>query len=178
MIKKLFDSLVRPVLEYGNCVRSPRFKMDIVKIEQVQRRATRLIPELQDKTYQDKLRALKLPSLYFRQKRSDMIQTFKIIKGFDRIPADKIFQFSNSVTRGHSFKLQKKSCRLDVRVNNWNGLPPNVVNAETVNQFKDRLDSHWRHRMYDPPENYNKVKDFRSKNISNRRFDKKIGYTG
>ena len=109
------------------------------------------------------LKALKIPSLYFRQKRGDMIQTFKIIKGFDRIPADKIFQFSNSVTRGHSFKLPKKLCRLDVRkfffanrvVNDWNGLPPNVVNAETVNQFKDRLDSHWRHRMYDLPENYN-----------------------
>ena len=32
MIKKLFVSLVRPVLEYDNCVRSPRFKMDIVKL--------------------------------------------------------------------------------------------------------------------------------------------------
>ena len=76
-----------------------------------------------------------------------MIQTFKIIKGFDRIPADKIFKFSSSVTRGHNFKLQKQSCRLDVRkyffanrvVNDWNSLPPNVVNAETINQFKDRL---------------------------------------
>ena len=163
MIKKLFVSLVRPVLEYGNCVRSPRFKTDITNIEQVQRRATRLIPELRDKSYKDRLKQLKLPSLFHRQKRGDMIQTFKIIKGFDRIPADKIFKFSSSVTRGHNFKLQKQSCRLDVRkyffanrvVNDWNSLPPNVVNAETINQFKDRLDSHWRHRMYDLPENYN-----------------------
>ena len=79
-----------------------------------------------------------------------MIQTFKIIKGFDRIPADKIFKFSNPVTRGHNFKLKKQSCRRDVRkcffanrvVNDWNSLPSNVVNAEAVNQFKDRLDSH------------------------------------
>ena len=32
MIKKLFVSLVRPVLEYGNCVRSPRFKKDTIKL--------------------------------------------------------------------------------------------------------------------------------------------------
>ena len=48
MIKKLFTNLVRPVLEYVNCIRSPRFKMDIhvAKIKQVQRRATKLISEL------------------------------------------------------------------------------------------------------------------------------------
>ena len=45
MIKKLFVSLVRPVLEYGNYVRSPLFKKNTIKIEQVQRRAIQLIPE-------------------------------------------------------------------------------------------------------------------------------------
>ena len=37
MVKKLCVSLVRSVLEYGtcNCVRSPRLKTDIWKIEQV-----------------------------------------------------------------------------------------------------------------------------------------------
>ena len=92
-----------------------------------------------------------------------MIQTFKIIKGFDRIPADKMFSFSKSETGGHNFKLKKQSCRLDVRkyfftncvVNDWNSLPIKVVNADTINHFKDKLDSHWRHRMYDLPENYN-----------------------
>ena len=32
MIKKLFVSLVRPLLEYGNFVRSPRFKKDTIKL--------------------------------------------------------------------------------------------------------------------------------------------------
>ena len=69
MINKLLVGLGRPVLEYGNCVRSPRFKTDITKIEQVQRRATRLIPELRDKLYKDRLKQARLPSLYHRQKK-------------------------------------------------------------------------------------------------------------
>ena len=98
--------------------------MDITKIEQVQRPVTKLIPELCDKSYQDRLKHLKLPSLYHRQKRGHMIQTFKIIKWFDKIPPEKLFKFSKSTTRGHNFKLQKQSC-LDVRfanrvVNDWN----------------------------------------------------------
>ena len=89
------------------------------------------------------------------------MQTFKIIKGFDRILADKMLRFSKSVTRGQNFKLQKQSCRIFVWnyffanhvVNDWNSLPIKVVDAETIYQFKDRLDSHWRHRMYFLPEN-------------------------
>ena len=84
------------MLEYGNCVRSRVSKQDTVKIEQVQRRATKLISELWIKSYQDRLEELRLPSLYHRQNRGDMIQTFKIIEGFDRILADKMFRFSKS----------------------------------------------------------------------------------
>ena len=74
-----------------------------------------------------------------------------------------MFRFSKSVTRGHNFNFQKQSCSLFVRkyffanhvVNDWNSLPIKVVNAETIYQFKDKLDSHWSHRMYDLPENNN-----------------------
>ena len=76
-----------------------------------------------------------------------MIQVFKISKDLDRIPDDKILTYSKSVTRGHNFKLQKQSGRLDLRkyffanrvMNDWNSLPIKVLNAETINQFKDRL---------------------------------------
>ena len=43
-VPRLFTTLVRPHLEYGNIIWSPRFKMDSTEIEKVQRRATKLIP--------------------------------------------------------------------------------------------------------------------------------------
>jgi hypothetical protein len=51
-------------------------------------------------------------------------------------------------TRGHSCKLQKFSCRTRLRsnfyavrtVNSWNSLPEEIVNAPSVNAFKNRLD--------------------------------------
>ena len=98
-------------LEYGNCIRSSRFKKEYYKIEQMQRRATKLIPELREKSYQDRLKELRLPSLYHTQKSGDMIQTFKIIEysiEFQQILQDKMFRFSYSVMRGHNFKLQKQ----------------------------------------------------------------------
>ena len=50
--------------------------------------------------------------------------------------------------RGHEKKLSKDRSRLDTRkfffsqrvVNNWNSLPAEVVNAESVNGFKNAYD--------------------------------------
>ena len=36
-------------------------------------------------------------------------------------------------------------------VNDWNSLPPAVVNADTLNQFKNSLDSHWAHIVHTIP---------------------------
>ena len=55
---------------------------------------------------------------------------------------------SGMVTRGHSMKLYKKRVRLEVGrwsfgnrvVERWNSLPEDVVNEETVNGFKGKLD--------------------------------------
>ena len=59
-------------------------------------------------------------------------------------------------TRGHSLKLNKKHCRLEVRknflsmrvVNNWNSLPEDIVKAHCLNTFKARLDHHWSKLQY------------------------------
>ncbi len=42
--KKLLTSLVRPIIEYGNCVWHPSLQYHIRDIENVQRRATKLLP--------------------------------------------------------------------------------------------------------------------------------------
>ena len=57
----LFKSLIRPHLEYMNQIWSPHKKKDIQAIESGQRSATKLVPELKNKTYQERLKILELP---------------------------------------------------------------------------------------------------------------------
>ena len=44
MVSKLYKAQVRPILEYSNPVWGPTFILDQRKIENLQRRATRLVP--------------------------------------------------------------------------------------------------------------------------------------
>ena len=76
-------------------------------VENVQRRATRLLPELRHLSYSERLQELNLSTLLYRRKRADMIQVFKIMKGFDDIRIEDFFEFADSTTRGHSLKLFK-----------------------------------------------------------------------
>jgi len=69
----LYKSLVRSHLEYANSVWYPKRKMDVEKLERVQKRATKLIPEISKKPY--------IEQLQYRRYRGDMIEVFKIIKG-------------------------------------------------------------------------------------------------
>jgi hypothetical protein len=64
-------------LEYANSVWNPYKKKHITALENVQRRATKLIPGFKDMTYENRLRKLKLPTLAYRRKRGDMIEAFK-----------------------------------------------------------------------------------------------------
>ena len=75
-------------------------------IENVQRRTMKLVPELKYLEYGDRLRALKLPSLYYNRARGDMIETYRylhVIYKVDRMPLELDH---NIVTRGHSLKLK------------------------------------------------------------------------
>ena len=56
MFLNLFKSLIRPHLEYATVVWSPLYKKDMIHIENVQRRATRLVTSLQHLSYPDRLR--------------------------------------------------------------------------------------------------------------------------
>ena len=62
----LYKSLVRPHIEYSNIVWSPFWKADINLIENVQRRATHFILEINENDYQERLEKLDLPTLAYR----------------------------------------------------------------------------------------------------------------
>jgi len=75
----LYKSLVRPHVEYADTVWAPKRMCDIEKIEKVQKKATKLITGLSSRPYEERLRALELPTLRYRQLRGDMIQLYKYV---------------------------------------------------------------------------------------------------
>jgi len=76
----LYKSLVRPKLKYCIQVGNPYLKQDIVLLEIVQRRATKLITGLKHKSYEECFLILQLTTLETRRKRGDLIKAFKILK--------------------------------------------------------------------------------------------------
>ena len=148
-IVTLYNSLVRPIMEY--CVQAwcPYYQKDIAKLERVQRRVTKMIPSLRNKTYEDRLKELDLFPLQHRRVRGDLIQVFKIIKGIDNMDYTKYFSIDRSgYTRGNGCKIIGKSFNSNESknfffnriVNLWNGLPRDVVECNTVDTFKRHLD--------------------------------------
>lgn len=149
----LFQALVRPHLEYAAAVWSPHKIAEIESIENVQRRATKLIPSLKGMDYQQRLRKLKMPTLKYRRLRGDMIETFKILRGiYDKeVTGNLLDRDNNTRTRGNSMKLKKRFCRLNLRkysftnrvVDPWNSLPESIIQSKNVKSFEIALDKFW-----------------------------------
>jgi hypothetical protein len=79
---------VRPHLEYSVQAWRPHLKKDIDLLEGVQRRATKMINGFKDKSYEDRLRCLNLET---RRLRGDLIEVFKMFKGFDNLDPSMFF---------------------------------------------------------------------------------------
>uniref|UniRef100_A0A8C5N1B7 Reverse transcriptase domain-containing protein n=1 Tax=Leptobrachium leishanense TaxID=445787 RepID=A0A8C5N1B7_9ANUR len=151
VLMPLYRALVRPHLEY--CVQywRPYLQKDIDILERVQRRATKMVYGLKEKSYQERLNDLNMYSLEKRRDRGDMIETFKYVKGIHKVEEGSIFKRKqSSKTRGHSLRLEGQRFKSNIRkhyftervVDTWNSLPVEVVEAETVIEFKQAWDRH------------------------------------
>ncbi len=152
MMVLLYKSMVRPYLEYANDVWSPRLMRSIHALESIQRRATRLIPNISHLSYEERLNKLKLPTLVYRRNRNDMIQVFKFVHNiWDYSSENFLERVSEQRTRGHQYKLYKNRWESALRghfftnrvVNLWNELPDEITAAESVDKFKQGLDNFW-----------------------------------
>ena len=148
----LYKAYVRPHLEYCQQVAYPYLQKDQIELENVQRRATRLVQAIQHLDYNDRLKELNLFSLKQRRERGDMIMVYKILHGYINIKVSDMFELNkNSRTRGHKFKLVvPKIAKTEVRRESfsqrtiipWNNLPDFVTSSKNVEEFKRGYDKY------------------------------------
>ncbi len=156
-LKNLYTTYVRPHLEYASSACCPYRHKDVKVLETIQRRATKLVPQIKSLAYETRLKELNLTTLEERRARGDAIQFFKFDKGFNRVTWYHPNSLTNSTQlagpagniRGHKHRLSRQFTRnCDQRehfftnrvVPIWNNLPEEVINSESVNEFKNRYD--------------------------------------
>ena len=150
IILLLYKTLVRPHLEYAVQFWAPVLRKDVLEMERVQRRATKLIKGLEDLSYEERLRALNLFSLEKRRLKGDMISIYKYCTGDPTIGIKLFRRREFNKTRGHSLQLEEKRFNLKLRrgfftvraARMWNSLPQAVVSAGSIDSFKKLLDNH------------------------------------
>ena len=154
LFKKLYTTFVRPHLEYAQVVWSPHLAKHINMLENVQKRATKLVDGLGQLDYDERLERIGLPTLAIRRARGDMIQLYKHIHTYDRKVLSPKFQLRNRPSRVHKFQLVENMPKDGIRgaqsnsfyyrsVKTWNNLPREVVDAKDIIEFKRKLDDAW-----------------------------------
>ena len=152
VLLKLSKTLVRPHLEYCVQFKSPYYRKDIIKLERVQKRFTRMLPELDGLSYKERLDRLGLFSLERRRLRGDLIEVYKIMRDTVQLDSQYLFpKVGESKTRGHRFKVRGESYKSVQRgnlftqrvVSVWNKLPEAVVEAGTILSFKKHTWVRW-----------------------------------
>ena len=154
----IYKTIVRSGLEYANSIWHPIFKRQSIVIENVQRRATKLISTISHLSYAERLQFLRLPTLKYRRLRGDLILLYKIIHNKYNFNVNDLLTFSSmSSTRGSMYKIFIEGCNTNLRQNSfvlrsakyWNALSDQTKSSETVNGFKNRIDKELSALFYD-----------------------------
>jgi ribonuclease P/MRP protein subunit RPP40 len=142
---------------------NPWTEKDCETLEKVQRRAVKMVSNLQGETYEEKLESAGLTRLKDRRKRGDMIETFKIMSRFSKSDKRTWFEVQEkedyegrrtrtnmrineegkskrreNVIKGRKSRTDLQNSFFSQRVcSDWNGLPHKVKAASSVNAFKN-----------------------------------------
>ncbi|KAK4816333.1 hypothetical protein QYF61_015017 [Mycteria americana] len=125
----------------------PQHKKDMDLLEQLQRRATKMIRGLKHLSYEERLRELGLFSLEKRRLQGDLTVAFQYIKRACKTDGERLPTRSCSDrTRGNGFKLKEGRFLLDTRkkffitrvVRHGNKLPREAVDGPSLEVFKPK----------------------------------------
>ena len=135
----------------------PHRKKYIDTLERMQRRATKMILELRDLSYEEWLKECGLTTLETSRLREDLVEVFKVLNEYENIDRNIFFSFKkDNRTRGHHVTLVKVQCRLDIRkyslsqrtIIEWNKWSTDCVTASSVNMFQNKVDTYLRKTDY------------------------------
>ena len=146
--KLLYGTYIRPLLEYGSQIVHSGLVRDRDSLERIQRASTKMVRGLFHTPYPIRLIELNLYPLESRRIRADLFLVYHL---FCSGLVDQFFSRPHvSTLRGHSKKLFLPRPRTTLRHNFftfrvialWNSLPEEVVEAQSKDVFKTRLDEY------------------------------------
>ena len=141
--------MVRHHLKY--CVQfwAPQYRNDIEVLEQVQRRATRLVKGLENMPYEERLKELGLFSLGKRRLRGDLLTLFQYPKDaysksgvgvFLLVTGDRMRENGLKFPQGNFVWISGNTSLLKGLLSTGMGSPGEVVESPSLDVFKNHLD--------------------------------------
>ena len=127
---------------------APHFEKDVKVVECIQRRATKLVKELEATSYEELLRTLGLSILNKRRLRGNLIILYSLLRRGSGERCAELFSLaSRDRIHGNGSKLRQGRFRLDIRklffteqvVKHWNRLAREAVNAPSLSMLKRHL---------------------------------------
>lgn len=163
----LYKTFVRPRMEFAVAAWAPWTEKDAAVLEAVQKRALRMISDIQGDNYENRLAETGLTTLSERRRRGDMIEVFKTMRGFNRVEREEWFDImhdgedrptrptrsNTAVTDNNENRradiLRKPSANGEMRnnffsirvVRKWNELPDSIKTQKSTNAFKSAYDT-------------------------------------
>ena len=147
-----YKSLVRPTVEYASTVWDPYTKHNRDRLEMVQRRAARYVLHRYERTasVKEMLEQLDWETLELRRRKARLTMLYKMHYNLVEIDHQKYLEPAGRSSRHmhmHKFSYKVPTSKTNYHlfsffpntIRDWNSLPLNVVEAQSVNSFRAKL---------------------------------------